>query len=194
MHSTCNLNDSYVGSGKRLWHSINKYGKENHVCEILEFLPDRISLKAREKEIVNEELIEDKMCMNLQIGGGGGFISKEHMLKAAKNSRNSFREKLKNEQYAKDFSKKCSNAAKKRHEQGIHDNQLLTFSGLKHSEETKIKMSESRKGTGKGSKNSQFGTCWIFNDEIKQSIKIQKEHIQSYLVQGWCYGRKIKFN
>ena len=194
MHSTDNLEDGYIGSGKRLWHSINKHGKDNHVCEILEFLSDRSSLKAREKEIVNKELINEELCMNLQVGGEGGFISHEHMMKANKNSRISFAKKLKNEQYAKDFSKKCSNAAKKRHESGVYDNNTLSFSGLKHSEETKIKMSESRKGTGKGSKNSQFGTCWIFNDEIKQSIKIPKEYLQSYLNQGWCHGRKIKFN
>lgn len=29
MHSTDNLDDGYVGSGKRLWNSIKKHGKEN---------------------------------------------------------------------------------------------------------------------------------------------------------------------
>ena len=48
MHSTDNLQDGYIGSGKRLYYSIKKYGKENHTCEILEFLPDRLSLKNRE--------------------------------------------------------------------------------------------------------------------------------------------------
>jgi hypothetical protein len=70
MHSTDNLDDGYVGSGQRLWKSINKHGRENHVCEILEFLPDRESLKAREAELVNEETIHDEMCMNLALGGG----------------------------------------------------------------------------------------------------------------------------
>ena len=50
MHSTSNLEDGYIGSGKRLWNSIRKHGKENHECEILEWLPDRSSLKEREKE------------------------------------------------------------------------------------------------------------------------------------------------
>ena len=54
MHSTSNLEDGYLGSGKRLWYSINKHGKENHSVEILEWLPDRCSLKLREKEIINE--------------------------------------------------------------------------------------------------------------------------------------------
>jgi len=59
MHSTDDLNDGYFGSGKRLWFSINYHGKENHVKEILEFLPTRQLLKEREKEIVNKELIGD---------------------------------------------------------------------------------------------------------------------------------------
>ena len=29
MHSTDDLNDKYIGSGKRLWYSINKYGINN---------------------------------------------------------------------------------------------------------------------------------------------------------------------
>ena len=70
MHSTNNIADGYIGSGKRLWYSINKYGKENHICEILEYLNDFKSLKDREKEIVNHELLKDPLCMNLSLGGG----------------------------------------------------------------------------------------------------------------------------
>ena len=70
MHSTDNLDDGYIGSGSRLWRSIQYYGKENFKVEILEFLNDRTSLKTREREIVNEEAIKDPMCMNLALGGG----------------------------------------------------------------------------------------------------------------------------
>ena len=73
MHSTENLEDGYIGSGKRLWHSIKKHGKENHVCEILEFLPGRKELAAREAQLVNEELLDDDLCMNLNVGGNGGW-------------------------------------------------------------------------------------------------------------------------
>ena len=46
MHSTDNLDDNYIGSGMRLWHSINKYGRENHICEKLEFFDTREKLKS----------------------------------------------------------------------------------------------------------------------------------------------------
>lgn len=73
MHSTDVLDDGYLGSGKVLRYSINKHGKENHRREILEQLPSREALKLREKEIVNEALLADPLCMNLKYGGEGGW-------------------------------------------------------------------------------------------------------------------------
>lgn len=76
MHSTDNLNDGYFGSGKLLWASIKKHGKEIHTKEIIEFLPTREELKNRERQLVSEELIANPLCMNLQIGGYGGNLKK----------------------------------------------------------------------------------------------------------------------
>ena len=73
MHSSDNLNDGYLGSGTLLRRSINKYGKENHIIEILEFVNSREELAAREKEIVSLQEIAKKDCMNLKVGGNGGF-------------------------------------------------------------------------------------------------------------------------
>ena len=72
MHSTDNLEDDYIGSGTVLARSIRKYGKENFVKEILEYFPDRDSLREREGEIVNEDFVNDKMCMNVKLGGEKG--------------------------------------------------------------------------------------------------------------------------
>jgi hypothetical protein len=72
MHSTNDLKDKYIGSGQRLWKSIKKHGKEAHVCEILEHLPDRRALSDREKVLV-EEAKKDPMCMNLRQGGLGAY-------------------------------------------------------------------------------------------------------------------------
>lgn len=73
MHSTDDLEDGYLGSGKVLWYSIKKHGKENHIREILEFLPDRKSLTNREQQIINEEILNDPMCLNIRLGGHGNF-------------------------------------------------------------------------------------------------------------------------
>lgn len=70
MHSTDNLDDGYLGSGTRLSRSIKKHGKNNHSIEITEHFQDRESLKERERELVNEDILIDPMCMNLALGGG----------------------------------------------------------------------------------------------------------------------------
>jgi hypothetical protein len=75
MHSTSNLNDEYLGSGSYLWRSIRKYGRENHHREVLEFLPDRISLREKEREVVNETMLNDPLCMNLHKGGADAPMS-----------------------------------------------------------------------------------------------------------------------
>lgn len=71
MHSTDDLDDGYIGSGKRLWRSIQKHGKEAHKFEVLESLPDRKALATREKELLTEELRADPLCMNIAPGGVG---------------------------------------------------------------------------------------------------------------------------
>ena len=78
MHSTDNLEDGYFGGGKRIKNSVKKHGKDAHRKEILEFFENRESLRQREIQIINEDLLNDPLCMNLQPGGGGGFISEDH--------------------------------------------------------------------------------------------------------------------
>lgn len=73
MHSTDDLADGYMGSGKRLTRSLNKYGRANHICVILEQLSTRAMLVEREVQIVTQELIADPMCMNLAPGGNGNW-------------------------------------------------------------------------------------------------------------------------
>lgn len=73
MHSTNDLDDAYLGSGTYLRRSLNKHSKENHKREILEFCKTRKELKSREQEIVNLNEIAKKDCMNLKVGGSGGF-------------------------------------------------------------------------------------------------------------------------
>ena len=108
MHSTSNLEDDYIGSGKRLWLSIREHGRENHTKEILEFLETRDELKRREKEIVNENFIADPMCMNIQPGGIGG-VSEEMWKKWVAKASQKHLEKLKNDPlYRKSYGEKIS--------------------------------------------------------------------------------------
>tara|TARA_B110000858_G_scaffold115078_1_gene131568 strand:+ start:1219 stop:1956 length:738 start_codon:yes stop_codon:yes gene_type:complete len=71
MHSTDDLNDGYLGSGRRIQYSINKHGVENHKREIIEFCKNRKELALREKEIINLNEIAKEDCINLMVGGLG---------------------------------------------------------------------------------------------------------------------------
>ena len=192
MHSTSNLEDGYMGSGKILRYSIRKYGKENHTKEILEFYPTREELAKREREIVDKIFINEKLCMNLAIGGEGGhgskFLSKEQLQKGGLKSGEIHKNKLATDI---DYFKKISQTSSKNISSLIKLGKIKPFNwkGHPHSEESKQKMSESSKGMGVGETNSQFGTCWITKDGINKKIK--KEDLETYLNEGWVQGRKI---
>lgn len=71
MHSTDNMDDGYLGSGIWMRRALKKYGSAGFVREVLELLPDRKSLRDREKEIVTEDLLKDPLCKNMTEGGSG---------------------------------------------------------------------------------------------------------------------------
>jgi hypothetical protein len=185
MHSTSNLKDGYLGSGKKLRYSIHKYGIANFKLKILEFLESRDELVKRERELVNEDILKDPMCMNLKIGGDGGpgsrFLTKEQLQKGGTNA---LKKIWKNDKYRENKIKKLSEQLTEFWANGkffYRDN----WTGRKHRSETIEKMKQKKRGTGMGSSNSQFGTCWITN-EIENK-KINKGDI---IPDGWRLGRK----
>lgn len=200
-HSTDNLEDGYFGSGTYLARSKRKHGLDKHVMEILEFLPDRPSLVAREKELVCKELIEDALCMNIAIGGDGGWDHfnssegfKNHQLKCAAFGRAAFAAKLKSDAaFAEKISKTRSKVwSGRKHSLETRAKMSLSQKGKiqpPHTEETKSKMSRDRKGKGVGNANSQFGTCWINDGE--KAFKISKSELSIFLNKGFFKGRKL---
>jgi hypothetical protein len=56
-------------------------------------------------------------------------------------------------------------------------------------------MSESHKKNGdqQGTKNSQYGTCWIYNPDMCINKKIKKDELSTHLELGWIKGRKLSF-
>lgn len=189
MHSTDNLEDGYLGSGKRLWHSINYHGKENHEKVILEYCKNREQLKKREEEIVNEQLLSEDLCMNLKPGGSGGFVNEEHRKKFIEsNNWGPSHERIK---WLHDNDPKWLEEQKQKIKEGLKkiNFNFKTFVGRSHTEETKRKISEKNYFNQLGEKNSQYGTCWINNGA--ENKKIKKEEINNYLCNGWYKGRKF---
>ena len=189
MHSTDNLDDGYFGSGQLLWKSIRKHGKESHEMEILEHYFSREDLATREKELVNFDLLENDLCLNLAIGGDGGWshlIKDEHYYETRRRTARKTMEKFKS---SVSHRKKLKNRAKRLNEEGKL--KPLNWTGLSHSEETKKKMSESAKGKHSGEANGNFGKCWIHHKELSRVQMVLKSELQSWQDLGWSLGRKL---
>lgn len=189
MHSTDNLDDGYLGSGKILGYSLAKHGKENHKKELLEFCETRDQLKKREAETVND-LLAQPLCMNLKYGGeGGGFL-------AEKNKINGFHRSG----YDAMMNVKDHSACSKKIWELHRDKMLPVFKAIARAAQPiaaeaarsklaieKRKATFAERGHMQGEKNSQFGTCWVTNGK---PIKIEKEELDVYLANGYRRGRK----
>jgi len=183
-HSTWNIDDGYLGSGKFLKNSIKKYGIDNHHRETLELFECRKDLMLREREIVNEEMLKDTLCMNLKRGGEGGLslvdkATQRRISQAgAAATNNKF---LIDTTYREYASAIIRDRNKKLHQQGIM--KPVDWTGKKHSYESKLKMSISAKNR---ITNSQYGTHWITNGVINKKIKKITD-----IPTGWKLGRII---
>jgi len=192
MHTTRNLDDGYLGSGKILKRSIKKYGIEKHHFEILEFFETRELLVEREKQILTEEFISDPLCMNIRLGGegGGGWTSEQQRENSRKS--NQRQQTLKEEcpDWWNTRNKRIGKSISKQHKDSLRDmSPLCTFSGKNHSEETRKKISETRKGTIMGSDNPSYGKKWYYSEKLRKNIKCFPEDVP----EGYVPGRKMKF-
>lgn len=194
MHSTSNLEDGYMGGGKRIKNSVKKHGKESHVKEILEFFDNREDLKNKEIEVVNELLISDILCMNINLGGEGGWL-REWQSKGATNANI---KNWKDPEYIKKMKRISSNVMKDlwanpESAKKLKESAAKSFKGKTHTEETKRTISEKSSKAQKGESNSQFGTCWIHNSEREINKRINKKELEKYSQEGWNPGMKMKF-
>ncbi len=195
-HKTNNLDDSYMGSGKKLIRAIKKYGVERFKKEYLYFCETYENMLSMEADIVNEEFVLREDTYNIVIGGGGGstsltngFLGKHHNKKS---------KELKSI-LIKEYHSNMTLEERKRINQRIKDSlrrieyNHATFSGRKHRDESKKMIGKENSKHQKGSGNSQFGTCWIYSLEKRSNKKIRNEDLNCYLEQGWIAGRKMKF-
>lgn len=189
MHSTEDLNDGYIGSGTRLKHLIYKHGKEIFNMEILEFLPDRKSLKERESEIVNSDLLLEEKCMNLKPGGYGGFVNEEHRKKFLDSAKKTMIISLQNGHKTQSLLWKTNKnwIDTQRKKRSLSSKGNKSFTGKTHKEESKRKIGVSNSVKQKGMKNSQFGTFWITNGEENK-----KNKNTTLIPYGWYKGRTIQ--
>ena len=197
-HQTKDLNDGYMGSGKYLKHSQEKYGIENFEKEILFQFDNEDEMNAKEAELVTEDFCLREDNYNLCPGGKGGWgylnstglnrnewhnqTLDTHMKKMSIKGNEKKKELFDTDpEWKEKYSKSLSESTKRQFEKYGHP-----FKGKSHSEESKRRQSLAMKEKQSGSKNSQFGTMWItdgFNNK-----KIKKD--TAFIPEGWYKGRK----
>lgn len=192
-HITNNPYDDYLGSGKYLKRAIKKYGVENFEKKVLYIFDNKEDMDRKEAELVDEEYLKFCKTYNLKQGGDGGWDyinengfakNKEHGVIGGSIHKKRMKEDMVYRQKRIDTWIKM---IKQRHKEGKI--KYDTFTGKHHTDETKRKIGQKNSIHQQGEKNSQYGTCWIYNE--KENIKISKKDIDIYLQQGWIKGRKL---
>lgn len=201
VHSTDNLEDGYLGSGKILKASLRKHGVENHKRQILEFCNSRILLKQREEFFVSEEVIKQALCMNLIVGGylsNGNFekFNSNSELQREKGKKGmDARRQLKetNSVWVNKVRRNKSASLKKQYAAGTRKITIQPYSAP-HSVEMKQQLSLLAKERIKNKGNPMTVRCWIFNKETKTSLLIFKKDLELHLNLGWIKGKGSKRN
>lgn len=153
VHSTWNLNDSYLGSGTNLLKSIKKYGTHNFNRKILYYCYDVSHAYELEKNIVNHEFIARNDTYNLIIGGKNSY----NIGRIKTNISQEVRDKISLTHKGKIVSDETKIKIREKRKQ-----QIFTI-------ETREKLSKSRKGKPsekKGTKilNKKSYKHWIITD------------------------------
>jgi hypothetical protein len=106
------------------------------------------------------------------------------------------REKLKNDLEFKDKrNKNWSESWNKNRERNIEKNNHSLSKAREYAKFPEVREKRKKKfqeiGHQQGSKNSQYGTMWIHNTELKQNKKIKKN---DDIPEGWVKGRVMDFS
>ena len=158
-HTTENIEDSYLGSGKTLLKAIKKYGKENFEKEILEFANDKDHLSELEKKYIEIfNAVNDSNFYNISAGGegySGHTWSEEHKLYISNKLKELYATGKKvpvKQEWSVDRRKRHSKLIKHEYETGKRTSPMKGKTGNQNplygkclSEEQKQKMSQRRK-------------------------------------------------
>lgn len=184
MHSADRIDDGYLGSGKQLWNSIRKHGKENHRREVIEMFESREILRKREEELVDDDLLKDEMCMNIRRGGEGGWdFVNEHDLSPLQRPETMSAEVEKRTRQGNALGGTKSWEWRKK-----TGTPPPTFAGHRHSAERNKRAGEIISVKISGTKNGAFGSRWVHSLGSVRRCKVNE--LPMLLSSGWVLGRK----
>lgn len=194
VHKTSNIDDGYMGSGKRIKTAITKYGVENFTKTILEYFVSTSDMYAREAEVITEDFVNRDDVYNLRVGGKGGwdYLDKTGANKIGRKNADIVMEQKYGPNWRSHLGKLASS--------GITDKSLekrritRIVRGIKSDSSSmntqdvneRRKETFKRIGHSKGAANSQFGSMWITDGT--ENKKIKKD---SVIPNNWNKGRTL---
>lgn len=204
VHQTANTEDGYMGSGVYLNRAYEKHGIENFSKEILFSFTNPSEMFAKEAELVNEDFVSQANTYNLKVGGDGGwdFVNRSganiyplHSEVAKNNIRVAskvYHDKLSsNTEYREYISKLSANKLK-----SFRDNNENVWLGRSHSDSTKSKMSEKRKGRFTGKNNANSKGITDSSGVVFNSVRECATHhnVHEATIRRWCKSGKFRYN
>lgn len=210
-HKSSRFNERYLGSGKLLWDSINKYGIDNFRVEVLEEVyGGKKNLDDRERYWINALNSNNKnIGYNIKLGGQGGDITeylndKEYIDHCKKFS--GVRNGMYGKHHSEESKRRISEAVRGKNNPmyGISlSGNLNGMYGKHHSEETRNKIRDSKLGSKLSEEtkqrmkeshdpNNKPPSCngKVFINNGIRSIVIDPNDLDKYLSEGWKRGRK----
>ena len=173
IHSTNDLDDGYMGSGKRLKAAIKKYGIENFDKEIINFFNSLQELSDYERDVVNEDLLSNVKCYNLVKGGyfleGDAILKRKQTFKSKKHQQGQ-----NNSQYGTCWVTLNGKSIK------INKSELDTYIARGYIKGRVIKNKEKITKVNKGRRH-----MW---KDGKETV-VSPNEVQKYLDNGWIIGR-----
>lgn len=205
-HKTNDPCDSYLGSGRQILQAIAKYGRENFEKEVLYIFETEEAFR-KERELIAAAQ-GDRMCYNMHEGGYGGwdYVNKNGLshtpetiakIRAANKGR-------------KPSPKTIEGLIESNKKRRKHPERIVLHIGVAESNRRRNWEQSSREKIGAAARLHRRGkprpesvkeavakantqrtpVRWIHLDGVALKIEISK--LNSYLTNGWQFGRKIK--
>ncbi len=145
-HSTDDLKDGYLGSGKIIKRAIEKYKPENFIKEYIEIFDNKDDAEKLEAELVNEKYVRREDTYNISLGGNvcilfgvdNGFYGKHH----TENTKKIISGKNTGKKHTEEALKKISSAGIKNWGNDEFRKKMEKRTPRQFTEEQKIKHSE----------------------------------------------------
>jgi hypothetical protein len=200
-HRTKNLNDHYIGSGRKIKDYFKHYEKiegVTYVKEILHFYNDEDELNIAEKQLIGDKYKNDKLCLNLKPGGINYYNGAKLGHKISEETKKKISDALKGHKLSEEARNKISLANLNRPEEDrkkFGQSQLGKEpwnKGIKMSEETKQKLRKKHNlSSEQHNKLSEWAKSFIWINNGIEVKHINKDDFEKYKNLGYERGRKI---